>query len=436
MIPSKALSYIKNKKLNPAFSWKDVWNEEHANSFTVAKAMQLDVLSDIKDAVQKAIEEGQPFDKFRKELRPELIKKGWWGKKTMTDPLTGEAVTARLGSDRRLKTIYKTNLRSAYQKGVYDRTMESPLHKYFLYRLGLSAQHRQEHAAWEGLILPKDDPFWNSHFPPSDWGCNCFVQALTEERKKMYENKGLTVPPLTGEEKGYTVKVKTERPVIRYRTYINPRKNIIEKVPEGVAPGFNWNPSLAGRDLPLFNEFMSKASEKWPENIDSLAKGILSNQIRKDQFKSFIDKSYSSAIQEHYVTPAGFIDKDIAGWLAKKGIRIGESVTIALESRLIQGLKAQRHAIKGDALDRDAAYSIIDSLLYGQVFFDSDRGKNTLLYLWPMDDKRLVKIAVDPVRKISSRGSSLVTPGIVSVHAIETGGSEHVRITSKLQKIK
>ena len=39
LIPRQALEYIRNKKLRPAFSYKDVWNEEHATAFTVAKAM-------------------------------------------------------------------------------------------------------------------------------------------------------------------------------------------------------------------------------------------------------------------------------------------------------------------------------------------------------------------------------------------------------------
>ena len=54
MIPREALRYIRNKKLAPRFSYKDIWNEEHATNFTVAKAMQLDVLKDIKDAVEEA----------------------------------------------------------------------------------------------------------------------------------------------------------------------------------------------------------------------------------------------------------------------------------------------------------------------------------------------------------------------------------------------
>ena len=63
LIPKQALDYIKNKKLRPAFSYKDVWNEEHATAFTVAKAMQLDVLSDIKGAVEKAIVRSEIFQK-------------------------------------------------------------------------------------------------------------------------------------------------------------------------------------------------------------------------------------------------------------------------------------------------------------------------------------------------------------------------------------
>lgn len=54
----------------------------------------------------------------------------------MTDPLTGAEIDAQLGSDRRLKTIYDVNLRSAFQKAQYDRTMASDLHPYLMYRVG------------------------------------------------------------------------------------------------------------------------------------------------------------------------------------------------------------------------------------------------------------------------------------------------------------
>lgn len=240
-IPKEALDYIKNKNLKVGFSYKDVWNEEHATAFTVAKAMQIDVLSDLKKAVEKAIEDGQSFETFKKNIKPTLQQKGWWGKKKMTDPLTGDVIDAQLGSDRRLKTIYNVNLRSAYQKGQYDRTMASDLHPYLIYRVGNSVKHRDQHLAWNGLILPKDDPFWDSHFPPNGYGCKCYTRAVSEARKKKYENEGIKIPPTVDGSGGGILKIKTKPPIAEYKQYFNERKGYVEKIPKGITPGFNWN---------------------------------------------------------------------------------------------------------------------------------------------------------------------------------------------------
>ncbi|UKI55503.1 MAG: hypothetical protein L6V90_13100 [Treponema succinifaciens] len=184
LIPRQALEYIRNKKLRPAFSYKDVWNEEHATAFTVAKAMQLDVLSDIKGAVEKAIENGTTFEQFKKELKPTLMQKGWWGKKKMTDPLSGETIAAQLGSD---------------------------LHPYLMYRIGPSLRHREQHVRWNNLIRPKDDPIWNYIFPPNGYGCKCYTVAVTEARKQKYECDG--VPAYDpGARKTVRVPVHTEAP--------------------------------------------------------------------------------------------------------------------------------------------------------------------------------------------------------------------------------
>lgn len=34
---------------------------------------------------------------------------------------------------------------------------------------------RSDHQAYDGIILPVDDPFWDSHTPPLEWGCRCMV---------------------------------------------------------------------------------------------------------------------------------------------------------------------------------------------------------------------------------------------------------------------
>jgi hypothetical protein len=297
IVPKEALAYLKNKKLQPAFSYKDVWHEEHAAAFTVAKAMQLDVLSDLHNAVVDAMEQGQSFESFRKNIAPVLQQKDWWGKKEMADFLTGETVNAQLGSDRRLQTIYRVNMRSAYQKGQYERTMASDLHPYLMYRIGPSVHHREDHVSWDGLILPKDDPFWDSHFPPNGWGCKCYTRAVTEARKKQYETNGIPIAPKLDGTGGGNVPAKTQAPPIKYKTYFNERKGTVEQVPEGVDPAFNWNQGKAGNKAALqkleeSEKNLEKAAAAKPKK-EYLTKKKLEGDIAalEAQIKSASDKA-------------------------------------------------------------------------------------------------------------------------------------------------
>lgn len=324
LIPKQALEYIKNKKLHPAFSYKDVWNEEHATAFTVAKAMQLDVLSDIKTAVEKAIENGTTFEQFKKELKPTLMQKGWWGKSEMTDPLTGETITAQLGSDRRLKTIYSTNLRSAYQKGQYDRTMESDLHPYLMYRIGASVHHREQHLRWNNLIRPKDDPIWNSIFPPNGYGCKCYTVAVTQARKEKYERDG--VPAYNPDtQKTVRVPVQTTAPKPNYKNYFNERKGTLERIPEGITPGFNWN-----QGLPRDKQMEHALKMKMKAQIENLANGV--SEPTKDELiqkaVELIEKKQKEAIPERVYGYSKMKPKEkreaVCSWLIRKGMTSGK----------------------------------------------------------------------------------------------------------------
>lgn len=45
------------------------------------------------------------------------------------------------------------------------------------------ARVRPEHAAWDGIIKPVNDPFWDTRFYPNDWGCRCIVIQLEKGSK-------------------------------------------------------------------------------------------------------------------------------------------------------------------------------------------------------------------------------------------------------------
>lgn len=221
--PPEASRFLKNKGLKPAFSWEDVEPEEHAIAFSVAKAMDTQVLQTIRDAVQTALDEGQTFAQFKKGLRPELERQGWWGRKELVDPLTGEVTLARLGSPRRLRTIYRANLRSARAAGQWERIeRSSDALPYLEYRLGPSERHRPHHASKEHLVLPWDDPFWARWYPPNGWGCKCWVRQISQRQA---ERLGISESP--------------ETPTVER---VNRRTGEVRQVPVGIDPGWDRNP--------------------------------------------------------------------------------------------------------------------------------------------------------------------------------------------------
>lgn len=395
LIPRQALDYIKNKSLRPAFSYKDVWNEEHAAAFTVAKAMQLDVLSDIKTAVEKAVENGTTFEQFKKDLKPTLMQKGWWGRREMADQLTGETVDAQLGSDRRLNTIYQTNLRSAYQKGQYDRTMASDAHPYLMYRIGASVRHREQHLKWANLILPKDDPLWNSIFPPNGYGCKCYTVAVTQARKERYERNGVPYYD-SWNEKTVRQPVQTAAPRMSYDVYENVRKGIDERIPKGITPGFNWNQGKADRVFSSAQALAKKFAVSMNDSNSEFLKSIAGDRIFRANFQGFVDKSFNGTHKGHEITAAGFLDNAVVQWLRKNvGIDVGTNTVIGLESRLIKGIKATRHGIQ-----KTDAEILLDTMLNGKVYWLNDgngnRMKDGLLYLFPVNESGWFRIAVRP----------------------------------------
>ena len=119
--PKEALDWFKAKGLKPAFDYRDVWKEEHANAFTVAKMLNADLLVEVRALVEQALEQGQTYQQFAAAIKPLLVKSGWWGIQEMDDPATGETQRVQLGSEGRIKTIYRTNMRTARAAGQWQR---------------------------------------------------------------------------------------------------------------------------------------------------------------------------------------------------------------------------------------------------------------------------------------------------------------------------
>ncbi|QNH77820.1 minor capsid protein [Pseudomonas protegens] len=193
--PSNAIAYLKSKGYAVTWDWRDMLDQAHEQAFTVAKAMRLDLLSDIRGALETALQDGQTLKQFIAALQPTLEAQGWWGKQVIVDS-DGVGELVQLGSPRRLKTIYQTNLQSAYmagRKAEMEQTTET--HPYWMYVAILDGKTRPSHRALQGQVFRHDDPIWSAIYPPNGFNCRCRVTALSEAAAK---RRGLKVESSEG----------------------------------------------------------------------------------------------------------------------------------------------------------------------------------------------------------------------------------------------
>jgi SPP1 gp7 family putative phage head morphogenesis protein len=194
--PDQIVEWFRSKGHVISWNWRDVWKGAHAQAFTVAKAVQLDVLTDLKDSVQRVISSGVPKAAWVREMSTRMRAKGWWGKQQRTNPTTGKVETVQLGSPHRLETIYRTNAQVAFQTGRYNtqRGMQR-VRPFWQYVAVLDSRTRETHAALDKKCWPASSPVWDTIYPPNGYNCRCRVRALTPAE---LVRKGITLEPEGG----------------------------------------------------------------------------------------------------------------------------------------------------------------------------------------------------------------------------------------------
>ncbi|WP_140918188.1 phage head morphogenesis protein [Limnobaculum xujianqingii] len=184
--PEEAIQYFESKGYVIGFNWHDVEADAHARAFTVAGVMKLDVLEDIKTALNESLKNGETYEEFKKNLLPTLEQKGWIGKGLVSDPETGELQGKQL-TPRRLKTIFDTNNATNYNAGRYVQQMGDVANRPYWERVEvMDNRTRASCAAVHGFTARYDDPVWNFLYPPGGFGCRGRVRARSESDVTQY----------------------------------------------------------------------------------------------------------------------------------------------------------------------------------------------------------------------------------------------------------
>lgn len=149
--------------------------EFRARAFFSARVMATAELKAMRSVVEKIAAGSIGYARGREMLRDFLKTRGL----VVPDAgAEGDGDLKQLGSSARLNLILNQNVAMAHAVGQREVSENEavveafPNYKYVAVQDGNT---RSAHAALDGLVLPKSDPFWNTHYPPWEFNCRCFV---------------------------------------------------------------------------------------------------------------------------------------------------------------------------------------------------------------------------------------------------------------------
>jgi hypothetical protein len=312
------------------------------------------LLTDLRDAVTKAIVEGRGLDAFRKQFDDIVAKHGW---------------SYKGGRNWRTNVIYQTNILSSYAAGRYAQLTDPDLLKkrpFWKYVHNDAVQHpRPLHQAWgnKPVVLRHDDPWWQSHFPPCGWLCHCRVTAV---RADQYKND-------PAPDDGIYEHIDSQ--------------GVIHTLPAGVDYGWNYTP---GRT--------------WQPNIDkypnAIAKSLIADYAQDGIFMRW-HNHLESQLAEWKSRPefSGLKGDNLVGALRKAGLIPKENLIIGVISPEVKALLAsQSQALllssdtvikqlikrEGQAVDASTYMTLQNILDHAQVV--KEEGGNKVAY-WYADRK-------------------------------------------------
>lgn len=205
--PKSAVEYFRSLGYKVTDDWLETAEAVRGKAFAAAKSGSLDILKDLKEGLIHAAESGEPEASFVERMGATLRAKGW-------DP----------NNPSRLRTIFRTNMQSAYMAGRWTQFQASRnSHPYLKYIAVMDARTRPSHAAMNGLVFHIDDPIWKTHYPPCGYNCRCRVSAISGGAVK---RQNITVRSSAGDRFSEEVVLGDGQiaEVHGYRTPLQPRR--------------------------------------------------------------------------------------------------------------------------------------------------------------------------------------------------------------------
>lgn len=195
----EAFEYLRARGVEPSADFYDRVEAARRQAWTMSKLSNLDHIQRIKDSLEKAIAEGTSFDNWRKENLADLqgLPKSYQ------------------------ETVFRTAVQSSYNAGRWahfrDHAERRPILRYTAIN---DSRTRPAHRALHGLMMPVDDPRWQTLAPPG--GFNCFLPGTKVQGtfelglKSFYTGEAVEITTGTGQ----CLAVTANHPVLTGRGWL------------------------------------------------------------------------------------------------------------------------------------------------------------------------------------------------------------------------
>ena len=282
--PAEAMAFMDGRQLTAdTYHWHDLWRDEHQRAFTVSRLARGDLLEALQASLAKSVAGDLSRRDWIKSTEQLLKNAGWWGTTEVTDPRTGEMLKTRF-NHARLQLIFDTNVRQAAAAGQWQRMLRNQrTHPYARYVAMDDDRTRPQHRAWHNVTLPLDDAWWATHRPPNGWRCRCRVIGVTQ--REYDQGEVLDRPGAETDRKAPIVRAPMAKtaPPEALRDWRNPATGAIEKIPDGIDPGFDYNPGTTGRSQAFEAMVQAKLARMLPAVAEAASTaGVLPPRVAKE----------------------------------------------------------------------------------------------------------------------------------------------------------
>ncbi|WP_392434946.1 phage minor head protein [Yersinia sp. HM-2024] len=413
--PKLAVDYFRSKGYVISWNWQETKAATHAQAFTVAKAVRMDVLTSINSEVDRALSDGTTEREFIKTLTPRLQAQGWWGKQMIVDS-AGGIEEVQLGSPARLATIYRTNLATSYQAGRYQQQLGSTeTHPYWQYIAIMDGNTRKSHAAMHGRVFRFDDPIWDTLYPPNDWGCRCRVRALTAEQVK---RMGLTVESSVGAITTQTVESGVDKRTGEvYESDVTTFTRGKQRMTTGAGWANNAGQLAMGADVNMARKLVELQNRQLRQQV---IQSLNNAPARQDAFSQWVGKVLTTRSPGSSVQPLGFMAEDIATAVEARTGKPAARLLAISETELVQADNVKRQK-KGLSLTL-AEYQTLPRVVANPSAVLWDTQTQRLMYISGEADSTLKTVVNAPWQ--TGRIDTLdvvVTPQRVPLSALKKG---------------